>query len=69
MLSTAPRRRLRKRIIDLDKHAWHPSVLPGQVVLVSTVDSDGWPNVAPKSWITMAAFHGPVLAFGCNVAH
>ncbi|HUZ03141.1 MAG TPA: flavin reductase [Thermomicrobiaceae bacterium] len=69
MLSTAPRRKLRKLEIDLDKQAWHPSVLPGQVVLVSTVDPDGLPNVAPKSWITMAAFHGPMLAFGCNVTH
>ncbi|BAS26714.1 flavin reductase [Limnochorda pilosa] len=53
----------------LDKDAWHPSVLPGQIVLVSTVDSDGEPNVAPKSWITMAAFAGPILAFGCNKEH
>jgi flavin reductase (DIM6/NTAB) family NADH-FMN oxidoreductase RutF len=55
--------------MPLDKHDWHPSVLPGQVVLVSTVDEDGAPNVAPKSWITMAAFGGPVLAFGCHVSH
>jgi flavin reductase (DIM6/NTAB) family NADH-FMN oxidoreductase RutF len=55
--------------MPLDKRDWHPSVLPGQVVLVSTVDEDGVPNVAPKSWITMAAFGGPVVAFGCHVSH
>jgi flavin reductase (DIM6/NTAB) family NADH-FMN oxidoreductase RutF len=58
-----------KRELPLDKHDWHPSPLPGQLVLVSTCDADGAPNVAPKSWVTMAAFAGPVLAFGCNVAH
>ncbi len=51
------------------KDDWHPSVLPGQVVLVSTVDGSGGPNVAPKSWITMAAFDGPILAFGCSTEH
>jgi flavin reductase (DIM6/NTAB) family NADH-FMN oxidoreductase RutF len=55
--------------MTLDKHAWHPSVLPGQVVLVSTVDAVGEPDVAPKSWISMVAFSGPVLGFGCNVDH
>lgn len=54
---------------DVDKFTWHPSVLPGQVVLVSTVDAEGRPNVAPKSWVTMAAFGGPVLAFGCTTRH
>lgn len=58
-----------KVALPLDKHAWHPSALPGQIVLVSTVDADGRPNVAPKSWVTMAAFAGPVVAFGCNVGH
>lgn len=53
----------------LDKRAWHPSLLPGQIVLVSTVDEEGRPNVAPKSWLSMVAFETPVLAFGCNVAH
>lgn len=52
-----------------DKDAWHPSVLPGQIVLVTTVDPAGAPNVAPKSWITMAALSGPILAFGCHEEH
>ncbi len=52
-----------------DKATWHPSVLPGQVVLVSTVDGSGQANVAPKSWVTMAAFEGPIVAFGCTRAH
>jgi flavin reductase (DIM6/NTAB) family NADH-FMN oxidoreductase RutF len=54
---------------DIDKHCWHPSVLPGQIVLISTVDERGEPDVAPKSWISMVAFDGPVLLFGCNTQH
>jgi flavin reductase (DIM6/NTAB) family NADH-FMN oxidoreductase RutF len=60
---------IRKLPLPLDKTSWHPSVLAGQIVVVSTVNTKGEPNMAPKSWITMAAFAGPVIAFGCNVSH
>jgi flavin reductase (DIM6/NTAB) family NADH-FMN oxidoreductase RutF/uncharacterized protein YciI len=59
----------RKLSLALDKESWHPSVLPGQIVVVSTVNEHGEPNLAPKSWITMAAMAGPVIAFACNTAH
>jgi len=52
-----------------EKQDWHPSVLPGLIVLVSTVDEQGEPNIAPKSWVSMAAFNGPVLTFGCDRSH
>lgn len=56
--------------IPLDKHLWHPSPLPGQIVLVTTLDSRGRANVAPKSWISMVAFGPPpILMFGCNLDH
>lgn len=58
-----------KRDVPLDKHDWHPSPLAGQIVLVSSHDQDGNANVAPKSWVTMVAFAGPIVAFGCNVGH
>lgn len=58
-----------KIALPLDKHAWHPSALPGQIVLVTTLDAAGAPNIAPKSWVTMVAFAGPIMAFGCNVTH
>lgn len=58
-----------KVAFDPEKHMWHPSVLPGQIVVVSTVDERGEANLAPKSWIMMAAFAGPVIALGCNVEH
>ncbi len=60
----------RKIEVPVDKHEWHPSPLPGQVVLVTTVDSQGEPNVAPKSWISMAAFGPPaIVMFGCSLDH
>lgn len=55
--------------LALDKHTWRPSPLPGQIVLVTTIDASGAVDVAPKSWVTMAAFAGPVIGFGCNLAH
>ncbi|NOY25485.1 MAG: flavin reductase family protein [Oligoflexia bacterium] len=59
-----------KRTLALDKHQWHPSPLPGQVVLVTTVDANGQPSVATKSWVSMAAFGPPpILMFGCNMGH
>jgi flavin reductase (DIM6/NTAB) family NADH-FMN oxidoreductase RutF/uncharacterized protein YciI len=62
-------RRTAKIAFRADKADWHPSVLPGSIVLVSTVDVRGEPNLAPKSWISMMAFRGPVLAFGCHSSH
>ena len=58
-----------KVALPADKADWHPSVLPGPIVLVSTVDARGEPNIAPKSFVSMMAFGGPVLAFGCHRSH
>ncbi len=55
--------------LPLDKRAWHPSPLLGQIVLVTTLNEDGSSNVAPKSWISMMAFDPPLLALGCNLKH
>ena len=62
-------RRTAKAAFPADKANWHPSVLPGPIVLVSTVDAQGKPNIAPKSFVSMMAFGGPVLAFGCHRSH
>jgi flavin reductase (DIM6/NTAB) family NADH-FMN oxidoreductase RutF len=58
-----------KVTLSLDKHAWHPSPLLGQIVLVTTCNADGTSNIAPKSWISMMAFQPPLLALGCNCHH
>jgi flavin reductase (DIM6/NTAB) family NADH-FMN oxidoreductase RutF len=56
--------------IETDKHQWNPSPLPGQVVLVTTLDDDGRASDATKSWISMVAFGPPpVVMFGCNLWH
>jgi flavin reductase (DIM6/NTAB) family NADH-FMN oxidoreductase RutF len=56
--------------IPIDKHEWQPSPLADQVVLVSSVNGDGTPNVATKSFVSMVAFGPPpVMMFGCNMKH
>ncbi len=67
--SSAGRQPTAKIAFPVGKADWHPSVLPGPIVVVSTVDAQGEPNIAPKSWISMMAFRGPVLAFGCHRSH
>lgn len=55
--------------IDTNKKIWHPSPLVGQIVLISTIDSEGKENVAPKSWVSMMAFYPPTVVVGCNLNH
>lgn len=55
--------------LPLDKRQWRRSPLPGQIVLVSTVDGAGEADVAPKSWVSMAAFDPPTIGFGCATGH
>lgn len=52
---------MNKTTFPIDKNLWRPSLIPGAVVLVSTVSKNGVPNVAPISWIQMACFKPPVL--------
>jgi flavin reductase (DIM6/NTAB) family NADH-FMN oxidoreductase RutF len=56
-------------VMEVDKRKWQVSPLPGQVVLVSTLNADGAPNVAPRSWVSMVSFDPPILGFGCNLKH
>jgi len=58
-----------KVCLNLDKAKWPTSPLPGQIVLVSTVNRGKVPNVAPKSWISMVALKPAVIGFGCNLKH
>ncbi|WP_128772265.1 flavin reductase family protein [Actinomyces oricola] len=55
--------------LPLDKWQWHPSPVAGQVVYAVTTDRDGSASLAPKSWVSMAAFTGPVIGFGCQQHH
>jgi flavin reductase (DIM6/NTAB) family NADH-FMN oxidoreductase RutF len=47
----------------LDKRQWNPGLIPGPIMLVSTVDGEGCPNVAPKSWVQMVSFEPPLVLF------
>lgn len=55
--------------LSVDKSKWQTSPLPGHIVLVSTVNRDKTPNVAPKSWISMVALKPAIIGFGCNLKH
>lgn len=54
---------MRKVPFPLDKHHWHPSLIPGPIVLISTYDAARKPNIAPKSWLQMVSFEPPILMF------
>lgn len=58
-----------KVLVNVDKRKWRTSPLVGQIVLLSTTNKHGVPNVAPKSWISMTSFSPPTLGFGCNLKH
>ncbi len=54
---------MKKVDYPIDKRKWHPSLIPGPVVLISTYDAKKNPNVAPKSWVQMVSFEPPTLMF------
>lgn len=55
--------KMEKTNFPIDKRKWSPSLIPGNLVLVSTCCAEGKPNVAPKSWVQMVAFDPPTLMF------
>src|SRR3990167_6653507 len=48
---------------SIDKRKWSPSLIPGGIVLISTISPTGVRHFAPKSWIQMASFEPPMLVF------
>jgi flavin reductase (DIM6/NTAB) family NADH-FMN oxidoreductase RutF len=54
---------MKKVEYPVDKREWHPSLIPGPVVLISTYGPGKEPNVAPKSWLQMVSFRPPILMF------
>jgi flavin reductase (DIM6/NTAB) family NADH-FMN oxidoreductase RutF len=59
----------RKAEMPLQKSAWHPSPLLGQVVLISSRSCRGEDHVAAKSWISMVASSPPTVALACRLSH
>lgn len=54
---------MKKIDYPIDKRKWHPSLIPGPIVLISTYNLRKEPNIAPKSWIQMISFAPPILMF------
>ena len=55
--------------ISTAKTDWHPTILAGQIVLVSTQSSRGEPYAASKSWLTIVATNPPMLGLCCKLSH
>lgn len=56
--------------IELEELAdWGEFPLVTPVVIVTTVDGDGNPNAAIKSWLMPATNHPPMLIFSCRLGH
>jgi len=51
------------------KESWRPSLLIGQMLLVSSRSSRGEPNAARKSWVTMVCSEPPMIGLGCRLSH
>lgn len=54
---------MKKIEYPIDKHKWHPSLIPGPVVLISTYNAKKEPNIAPKSWVQMISIKPPIIMF------
>lgn len=55
--------------IPIAKAQWHPCLLTGQIVLVSTRSLRGELHAASKSWLTLVAAEPPMLGLCCKLSH
>lgn len=58
-----------KKPIDISARNWRPSPMAGPIALVTTVDTCGNVNVAPKSWISCVSARPLLFVIGCNRYH
>ena len=54
---------MKKIKFPVDKKKWSPSLIPGAIVLITSINAENQINIAPKSWIQMVSFEPPVLMF------
>jgi flavin reductase (DIM6/NTAB) family NADH-FMN oxidoreductase RutF len=54
---------MKKVAFPIDKRKWSPSLVPGGIVLISTLSQSKEPHFAPKSWVQMVSFEPPILVF------
>ncbi|MFX0097452.1 MAG: flavin reductase family protein [Candidatus Hodarchaeota archaeon] len=57
---------MRRVSYPVNKKEWHPSLIPGPIVLISTYNARKEPNIAPISWLQMASFEPPILMFSTS---
>ena len=55
--------------IPIAKAEWHPCLLTGQIVLVSTRSLRDEFHAASKSWLTLVASEPPMLGLCCKLSH
>jgi flavin reductase (DIM6/NTAB) family NADH-FMN oxidoreductase RutF len=55
--------------IHVERYVWKQCLYAHQVVLISTVDSEDVPNVAPKTWATPCRDDPPLFMFCCTSTH
>jgi len=55
--------------LPAQKEGWRPSLLIGQVLLVSSRSSRGEPNAARKSWVSMVCSDPPMVGLACRLSH
>jgi len=64
------RRKLEEKTdLPVVKDAWQPSLLAGQIVLVTSRNVQGEAHAASKSWITIVASSPPMLGLCCRLSH
>jgi flavin reductase (DIM6/NTAB) family NADH-FMN oxidoreductase RutF len=51
------------------KEEWQPSLLIGQMLLVSSCSSRGEPNAARKCWASMVCSEPPMIGLACRLSH
>ena len=64
-----PRKPEVKVDISIEKAEWQPSLLLGQIVLVSSRSSRGEVHTARKNWLTMVASDPPMVGLCCRLSH
>ncbi|HKY34187.1 MAG TPA: flavin reductase family protein [Candidatus Polarisedimenticolia bacterium] len=55
--------------ISTDKSRWSPALIPGPLVLITSLSSRGEPHAARKSWLTVVSSSPPMLALSCSLSH
>lgn len=59
---------MRKIAFSIDKTFWSPTLIPGPITIISTINKHGQINIAPISWLQMASFKPPLITLSCSAS-